>query len=434
MWYEDSVFYQIYPLGAAGAPFENDHILEHRIQRFEDWVEPLHKMGIDAIIFNPLFSSETHGYDTTDYKVLDERLGNNEDLKALCDTIHKSGMKVMFDGVFNHVGRSFAPFQDVLKNRENSKYKDWFQIDFNGNNGYNDGLWYQGWEGNDNLVQLNLQNPEVADYLLGIVDFWIDEFGVDGLRLDVAYCMNRDFLRKLEAHVKERNPEFFMYGEIIHGDYNTLVSEDLLPSCTNYEAQKGIYSSFNSTNFYEILYSFNREFGKEQWCLYTGKPLMCFLDNHDVNRIASLLNKKEHLPLVYAMLMTMPGMPIIYYGSEWGIEGVKNENDTSIRPEVKELESNALTETIEKLIDIHHTQPALHNGDYAQIAINNGWCTYSRSKDDNTVWTSFNITDQPVDIPVPYQGSALNLYTDEIEDIPGSVHLEPNSFKIHKLS
>lgn len=433
MWYEDSVIYQIYPLGAAGAPFENDGRLEHRISRLESWIEPIRKMGFDTILFNPLFQSKTHGYDTTDYLQLDCRLGDNADLKELCDQIHEADMRVMFDAVFNHVGRDFAPFQDVLKNRENSPYKNWFEIHFDGNSSYNDGLWYGNWEGYDALVRLNLKNPEVVEYLLNVVDTWIDEYGVDGLRMDVAYCMDKEFLKALHRHVKARRPEFFLFGEMIHGDYNSIVNEEMMDSCTNYECQKGIYSSFNSTNFFEILYSFNRQFGKDPWCLYTGKPLLCFADNHDTNRIASLLEKKEQLPLVYAMLMSMPGIPVVYYGSEWGMKGVKNENDTSIRPEVKELEHNELTDTIEKLIAVHKSEPALRGKEYAQIAINNGWCTYERRDGDNVVWTSINMTDKPVDISVPYSGSAAELFEETEEEINGSIHLEPMSFKIHRL-
>lgn len=433
MWTDESVFYQIYPLGAAGAPFENDGKLEHRLGRFEEWIPDLKKLGVNAILFNPLFSSVSHGYDTTDYRTVDCRLGDNEDLKHLMDKLHENGFRVLFDGVFNHVGRNFPQFQDVLKNRENSPYKDWFQIDFGGNNSYNDGLWYANWEGYDALVKLNLKNPEVVQYLLDTVDFWTEEFGVDGLRLDVAYCLDQDFLRTLHHHVKSRNPEFFLLGETLHGDYNTWVNPDMLDSCTNYECYKGIYSSFNSVNFFEILYSFNRQFGSEPWCLYTGKKLLSFVDNHDVNRIASTIEKKELLPAVYAMLFTMPGIPCIYYGSEWGMEGVKNANDTAIRPSVEKLESNALTEDIEKMIRIYRSSRALQNGDYKQIALNNGWCVYQRSLDGETVWCAINILPDAVQIPVNWSGQARDLATGEELSIQGSLQMEPGQWKILQL-
>lgn len=422
--------YQIYPLGAAGAPFENDFKQEHRLQKFEGWVDHLKKLNMDMVLFNPLFESVSHGYDTIDYRKVDSRLGDEEDLKHLMDTLHANGISVLFDGVFNHVGRQFGPFQDVLKNRENSPYKDWFFIDFGGNNSFNDGLGYANWEGYDALVKLNLKNPEVVSYLLDTVDYWINTFGVDGLRLDVAYCLDGDFLKALHNHVKARNPEFFLLGETLHGDYNQWVNDEKLDSCTNYECYKGLYSSFNTKNFYEILYSFNRQFGKEPWCLYTGKHLLSFADNHDVTRIASILENKNQLPAIYAMLFTMPGIPAVYYGSEWGIEGQKNNNDTALRPEIDELEWNELTDTIARLAKIRKEHPELVYGDYTQIAINNPWCIYEHSLDGKAVWTAVNLTDSAVDIPVNASFEAQNLMDDSTESINGSVHVEPESFKI----
>lgn len=433
-WFDEKVFYQIYPLGAAGAPFMNDHKLKNRISRFGTWAKPLSEAGYGAVIFNPLFESISHGYDTTDYRKTDTRLGTNEDLKKMVDDFHEQDMQVLFDAVFNHVGREFAQFQDVLKNRENSPYKDWFHIDFSGNNSFNDGLSYENWEGNEPLVRLNLRNPEVIDFHLSNVDYWIENFGIDGLRLDVAYMLDHDFMKKLHQHVKANHPDFFLLGEMVHGDYNTIANPEMLDSATNYECQKGIYSSFNSKNFYEILYSFNREFGKEPWCLYTGKNLLCFLDNHDVNRIASTLENKDQLPAVYAMLMTMPGIPCVYYGSEWGIEGVKNENDTAIRPEVEMPVENELSETVSKLAKIHTENTALQNGDYTQIAINNPWCIYQRQNEDQTIWTCINIDENAADIPVDYQGKVKNLFDETEEEIDHKVHLEPGQFKILELN
>ena len=184
MWAYESVFYQIYPLGFCGAPFENDGVLEHRILKVNDWIPHIKKLGADAIYFSPVFESDTHGYNTRDYTKIDTRLGTNEDFAQVCDNLHKDGIKVVLDGVFNHVGRGFWAFQDVLKNRESSPYVNWFgRIAFDGNSNYNDGLWYEGWEGHFELVKLNLQNPAVVDYLLESVRRWADVYGVDGLRL-----------------------------------------------------------------------------------------------------------------------------------------------------------------------------------------------------------------------------------------------------------
>ena len=198
MWAYESVFYQIYPMGFCGVPFENDGIQRHEIKRVEEWIPHMQKLGVNAVYFSPVFESDTHGYNTRDYRKIDVRLGTNEDFKEVCDALHAAGIRVVLDGVFNHVGRGFAQFQDVIKNRENSPYVNWFyRIDFGGNSNYNDGLWYEGWEGCFDLVKLNLQNPEVVNYLLDSVKGWIDEFGIDGLRLDVAYSLDENFVRRL---------------------------------------------------------------------------------------------------------------------------------------------------------------------------------------------------------------------------------------------
>ena len=196
MWAYESVFYQIYPLGFVGAPFENDGVETSSDLKVLDWTDHIKKLGANAIYFSPVFESDTHGYNTRDYRKIDVRLGTNEDFKEVCDALHVAGIRVVLDGVFNHVGRGFAQFQDVIKNRENSPYVNWFyRIDFGGNSNYNDGLWYEGWEGNYDLVKLNLHNEDVIAHLFSCIKGWIDEFDIDGLRLDVAYCLDHDFIR-----------------------------------------------------------------------------------------------------------------------------------------------------------------------------------------------------------------------------------------------
>lgn len=290
MWTDNSVFYQIYPLGFCGAPFENDGNPVSRINKIYEWIPHIKKLGADAIYFSPVFESDTHGYNTRDYKKIDVRLGTNEDFAKLCHALKENGIKVVLDGVFNHIGRGFFAFQDVLKNRESSPYRDWFHIDFGGNSNYNDGLWYEGWEGNYDLVKLNLRNEAVISHIFEAISFWVQKFDIDGLRLDVAYCLDRDFLKRLRSFCDGLKPEFVLIGELLHGDYNQFVNDEMLHSCTNYECYKGLFSSFNSMNMFEIIHSLLRQFGPENWTLYKGKHLLCFVDNHDVSRIASNLN------------------------------------------------------------------------------------------------------------------------------------------------
>jgi glycosidase len=390
MWAYESVFYQIYPLGFCGAPFENDGILNHRINKINDWIEHIKKVGANAIYFSPLFESDTHGYNTRDYKKIDVRLGDNSDFKNLCSNLHDNNIKVVIDGVFNHVGRGFEPFIDVCRNRENSKYINWFNIDLNGNSNYNDGLWYEGWEGNYDLVKLNLQNNEVVEYLLDAVSFWITEFDIDGIRLDVAYCLDFDFLRRLRRHVDNMKHDFFLVGEMLHGDYNQRMNAEMLNSATNYECYKGLYSSFNSMNMFEINHSLLRQFGPEQWTLYKGKHLLSFVDNHDVTRVASILTNKEHLPLIYGLLFGMPGIPCIYYGSEWGETAEKVQGDPALRPAFEHPIFNSLTEFISKLANVKKKSHALNFGDFTSCVLTNKQCIFKRNADAETVYVCIN--------------------------------------------
>jgi cyclomaltodextrinase len=390
MWADESVFYQIYPLGMCGAPHENDGRLEHRIRRVLDFIPHLQKLGVNAVLFNPLFESDAHGYDTRDYRKVDVRLGTNEDLKEVCDALHKAGMKVIFDGVFNHVGRGFFGFRDVQEKKWDSEYKNWFNISFDGNDAYNDGFWYEGWEGHYELVKLNLRNEATVQYLLDTVKFWTEEFGIDGLRLDVAYCLDKDFLRRLKGFCSGLKSDFLLVGEILGGDYRTVCGDGLCDSATNYECYKGLYSSFNSMNMFEIIHSLIRQFGSDPWTLYRGYHLFTFVDNHDVTRVASILQNPAHLPLIYALAFGMPGIPCIYYGSEWGIRGDKKDGDWALRPETAAPEWNELTDWISKLTAAKKGSEALNYGDFRSVLLTNRQCIFERKSEHERVLVAIN--------------------------------------------
>lgn len=365
MWAYESVFYQIYPMGFCGAPFANDGVLEHRIRNVEQWIPHIKKLGCNAVYFSPVFESDSHGYNTRDYRKIDVRLGDNEDFGQVCRALHENGIRVVLDGVFNHVGRDFEPFRDVVRNREGSPYINWFyRIDLNGNSNYNDGLWYEGWEGNYDLVKLNLCNEEVVAYLLESVKYWVEEFDIDGLRLDVAYSLDENFVRRLRRFTRELKEDFYLVGEMLHGDYNRLMNDEMLHSATNYECYKGLYSSFNSLNLFEVIHSLSRQFGPEEWTLYKGKHLLSFVDNHDVTRVASILSKEEHLPLIYALMFGMPGTPCIYYGSEWGAKARKEEGDPALRPCFEQPVWNELCDWISRLALAKKQSEALNYGGF----------------------------------------------------------------------
>lgn len=396
MWAYEGIFYQIYPIGFCGAPTANDGKTVSRILKLKEWSGYLESLGVSSILLNPIFESDNHGYDTRDYKKIDCRLGTNEDFADVCKNLHAHNVRIVLDGVFNHVGRGFWAFKDVQEKKWDSPYKDWFCINFDGDSCYNDGFWYEGWEGHFELVKLNLANPSVVDYLLECVKGWIDEFDIDGLRLDVAYCLDRNFMKRLRSYCQELKPDFALIGEVLFGDYNQIVNDEMLHSCTNYECYKGIYSSFNSMNMFEIAHSLNRQYGPEQWCIYRGKHLMSFVDNHDVTRIASILTNKNHLPLTYGLLLGMPGVPCIYYGSEWGEEGVKApNNDYSLRPCFEEPKPNELTEQIKKMIHVRIESNALCHGSYRNVVLTNHQLIFERKTDDERVLVAINASDAP---------------------------------------
>lgn len=428
MWAYESVFYQIYPLGFCGAPFENDGVLTPRIRKVIDWIPHIKNLGANAIYFSPVFESDTHGYNTRDFRKIDVRLGTNEDFADVCQALHKEGIKVVLDGVFNHVGRGFWAFQDVLEKRWDSPYKDWFHISFDGNSNYNDGLWYEGWEGNYDLVKLNLCHPDVKQHIFDSIRSWVEEFDIDGLRLDVAYCLDENFVRELRAFCDSLKPDFFLVGEMLHGDYNRLMNDSMLHSATNYECYKGLFSSFNSMNMFEIIHSLLRQFGPENWTLYRGKHLLCFVDNHDVSRIASNLTNEQHLPLIYALCFGMPGIPCVYYGSEWGAKANKSEGDPALRACFDAPVENNLTAWISKLAAAKKASNALNYGDFRSVVLTNRQCIFERKTDSERVLVAINADN------VPYTahfdagcGTAVDLITGNTHDFGGGSELPPYS-------
>lgn len=428
MWADESVFYQIYPLGMCNAPFENDGVLTHRLKVVENYIPHLKKLGCNAIYFSPLFESDTHGYNTRDYQKIDVRLGDNKDFKELCKKLHANDIKVVLDGVFNHVGRGFWAFQDVLKNRWDSRYKDWFHISFEGNSNYNDGLWYEGWEGNYDLVKLNLRNEEVINHIFESIRFWVKEFDIDGLRLDVAYCLDRDFLRRLRELANTVKKEFFLVGETLHGDYNQLMNDSMLHSVTNYECYKGLHSSFNSMNMFEIIHSLLRQFGPENWTLYKGKHLLSFVDNHDVSRVASILNNERHLPLIYGLAFGMPGIPCIYYGSEWGVKGDKSQGDPALRVAIENPEWNGLTDTIAAMAKTKKMSKALNYGDFKSLVLTNRQCVFERCCENHRVMVAINADENSFVAHFDARaGRAHDLLTGETIDFGGGLDMPPYS-------
>ena len=428
MWFDNAVIYQIYPLGLCGAPRKNDGVQAHRILRVKEWAAHIRELGATCVLFNPVFKSDAHGYDTRDYNRLDCRLGTREDFQQVCAALHEAGLKVMLDGVLNHVGRGFWAFRDVQEKKWDSPYKDWFHISFDGDTGYHDGFWYEAWEGCYELVKLNLKNQAVREHLFDAIRGWVRDYDIDGLRLDVAYCLDLDFLAALRELANTVKPEFVLMGETLHGDYNRWMNDRACHAVTNYECYKGLYSSFNTGNMHEIAYSLNRQFGNEQWCLYTGKHPMSFLDNHDVTRIASILTDKNCLKPAYGLLFGMPGVPAVYYGSEWGIEGEKKSGDDALRPAIETPEHNDLTDWITALAGARTESPALCSGSYRNILVQPKQLIFERRCGDDRVLVAINADSQPYHAHFDAQADmAVDIITGDAHDFGGGSELEPYS-------
>ncbi len=435
----EAVIYNIYPLGFCGAPRENDGKLVYRLDKIYDCIEHMKKLSANVLVLNPVFESSRHGYDTIDYRKIDCRLGDNNSFKQICNTLHENGIRIILDGVFNHVGREFFAFKDIQQNLQNSRYCGWFQnLNFGGNSPKGDPFWYEGWAGHYDLVKLNLQNDEVVNYLLDSVKFWIDEFGIDGLRLDAADCIDIEFFKKLRRVCKSKKPDFWLYAELTHGDYNRWANSETLDSATNYECYKGIYSSHNDHNYFEIAHSLNRQFGNGG--IYNNIYTYNFVDNHDVNRIASELRDKNHLFNVYSLMYTMPGVPSIYYGSEFGIEGKRSDHsDYELRPcidlnNVANADYNLFNHIV-KLGKIRLALEALKYGKFENVNIMNEKLVYKRYTDNQTVFVAFNLTDHDERIGFDTRCNAKLtdvLNGNEIFDVNGyyELYMKPYSTRI----
>lgn len=410
-WYDEAVFYHIYPLGLTGAPKENSYGEPvHRLNTLLPWISHVKEIGCNAIYIGPLFESVGHGYETTDYKKLDSRLGTNEDLTNFVEECHKQGIRVILDGVFNHTGRDFFAFQDLKKNRENSPYKDWYcKVNFWGNNSYNDGFSYENWGGYDLLVKLNQHNPAVRDYICDVIRFWVSEFDIDGIRLDAADVMDFNYMKALRQVANEVKPDFWLMGEVIHGDYSRWANEGTLHSVTNYMLHKALYSGHNDHNYFEIAHTIKYVSGM----VGDKLKLYSFVDNHDVERIYTKLGNKAHYVPVHIMLYTLPGVPSLYYGSEFGIEGKKERfSDASLRPALNyddyrdAVKTNPCTKLIAALGKVRQNTPALCYGDYRELLLQTTHFAYARTLDGKSVIVTVNNADNEVCMELPAGNSS----------------------------
>ncbi|MCD4753877.1 MAG: alpha-glucosidase C-terminal domain-containing protein [Anaerolineaceae bacterium] len=405
-WVNHSIFYHIYPLGLCGAP-ETNKLGEEPVQRLEklyEWLDPIQELGAAALYLGPIFESTKHGYDTADYFRIDRRLGTNDGFRAFSEEIHNRGMKLVLDGVFNHIGRNFWAFCDLQKNGRASSYVDWFvNVDFTRRSPLGDGFDYANWEGDYSLPKLNLHHPDVRKHLFDAVLLWMRDFQIDGLRLDAADCVDDSFWKELNQITKQEKPDFWLMGEIIHGDYRRWANPQMFDSVTNYEVYKGLWSSLNEGNYFEIAYALTRQFGSGG--VYKNIPLYNFADNHDVNRIASQIINPAHLNPLYLLLFTMPGIPSIYYGSEFGVKGKKEDGDAALRAgySVEELlaQNSPLRQSIQKFIRVRNHSKALQRGNYCELLVKDRQFAFLRQSEDEKIIVLLNTENNEVQLKVP---------------------------------
>jgi len=422
-WDSDAVFYHLFPLGCLGAPPRNsfDGPPANRLDALMNWIPHLEDLGVNALLLGPVLESSAHGYDTADFFRLDRRLGDDTALTTFSRELHRRGIRLIFDGVFHHTGRDFWAFRDIRERGRASQYCDWYHLDFERRSPYGDPFHYKGWAGHYDLAKLNLQNPATRDHLLAAVSSWVERFDIDGLRLDAADALDHDFQHQLAAHGRALKSDFWLMGEVVHGDYRKWAHAGGLASTTNYQAYKGLWSSLNDRNYFEIAHTLKFQFGPEG--IYRGVGLYNFADNHDVERVASLLTEPAHLYPLYILLLTMPGVPSIYYGSEWGIRGRKGAGtDAPLRPALDPAAMRLhppdarLCEIIRKLIALRHAHPALRHGGYQQLQVAHEQFAFIRQHQPQSIIVALNASteakDLALDIPDLSRGRLVDILND----------------------
>ncbi|MCH6470243.1 alpha-amylase family protein [Sinomonas terrae] len=325
-WVRNCVWWHLYPLGFVGAPIRDRAQADAdpgRAQGMSGWLDYAVELGASGLLLGPVFASQTHGYDTTDHFQIDPRLGDLKSFDRFIGAARGRGLRIMLDGVFNHVGRDHPFAVDVRTNGRKSRYAEFFDISWAG-----DVPEFATFEGHDSLVALNHRNPDVADYVADVMRFWLSK-GIDAWRLDAAYTVDPRFWARVLPAVRAEYPETWFAAEVIHGDYGGIVRESGVDSVTQYELWKAIWSSILDRNFFELDWALDRHNGM----LDTFVP-QTFVGNHDVTRIASKVGT-DGAVLALVVLMTAGGIPSIYAGDEQGFVGVKEDRvggDDAIRP------------------------------------------------------------------------------------------------------
>ena len=364
-----TIWWHVYPLAALGAPIREEHDTAHRLRALEPWLDYLVELGCNGLLLGPIFASATHGYDTLDHFRIDPRLGDEEDFAWLIDECRARGIHIMLDGVFNHVARTHPWVGEGLAGDTD-------------------------WEGHGELATLHHSDPAVRDAVAEIMLHWLRR-GIAGWRLDVAYAVPADFWADVLAQVRNVFPDAMFLGEVIHGDYSSIGKEGSLDAVTQYELWKATWSSLVDVNFWELAHALERH--------PTDVLPNTFVGNHDVDRIASTVGPDKAV-LAAAVLMTVPGMPSIYYGDEQGFTGVRGESwsaDDAVRPalpatpaELSPLGSWLFTE-YQRLIGVRRRNAWLTRATVQVLDKTNETISFLCSDGEHTLQTDLWLTPTP---------------------------------------
>ena len=432
-WIRHAVWWQVYPLGATGA--ERDALPEgappvHRLVQLQAWLPHLVGLGCNGLALGPVFESSTHGYDTVDHLRVDRRLGTEQDLTDLVDACHATGVRVLLDGVFNHVGRDFPRFREVREQGPAAAAASWFHLDPDGDGP--DGFGYRDFEGHSALVALDHGNAEVAEHVARVMTYWCDR-GVDAWRLDAAYAVPPAFWREVLPRVRDRHPEVWVVGEVLHGDYAGYVAESGIDSVTQYELWKAVWSALNDRNLFELAHALARHAQMVEAFL----P-QTFVGNHDVTRLASRLDDLRHLPLALALLFVLPGVPTVYYGDEFALRGVKEERaggDDAVRPPLPESdaapgpEAAAVADLHRQLIGVRRRHAWLVDATIEEPdVLTNDVLAVRLTGDGRTLAVVLNVGDAPADVLLPLAAASVVAGRATVEGT--SVRVAPHDFAL----
>lgn len=428
-WAEHAIWWQVYPLGFVGA-FPADQppdAGEHRLSRVVDWFDHAIALGASGIALGPIFASRTHGYDTTDHHRIDPRLGDDSDFDHFVAEAHRRGLRVLLDGVFNHVGVDFPQYRQAPREEAAARW-------FRGRPGR-----FRTFEGHPGLVTLNHDNPEVVDYTVDVMAHWLRR-GADGWRLDAAYAVPERFWAATLPRVRERHPDAWFVGELIHGDYAGVVEAAKFDSATQYELWKAMWSSLNDANFFELDWALQRH----NTFLGSFAPLT-FIGNHDVTRIASRLDNPAHLAHALVILLTVGGVPSVYAGDEFGFGGIKEERyggDDAVRPEFGSPPMQVDTRGAEiwglhqYLIGLRRRHPWLHTAATTALRLDNRHYVYESRSGDDALLVALNIDDKPMRLALRKLGTARAQVvagsTAPPQEIVETVVVEPHGWRILK--